>query len=241
MTLLSPEEWGIVALSLKVGAVAMLGALPVAFALAWVLARGRFAGLLLVDALVHLPLVLPPVVTGWLLLLAFGAQGPVGQVLARFGLTVMFRWTGAALAAAVMALPLMVRAIRLSLEAVDPRLEGAARTLGAGPWRCFATITVPLAMPGVLAGMVLGFARSLGEFGATITFVSNIPGQTQTLPLAIYGALQVPDGDATVARLAVVSVVLSLGALVVSEVLAKRSGSGRGGSGRQRGGVHHVL
>ena len=135
----------------------------------------------------------------------------------------------------------MVRAIRLSLEAVDPRLEGAARTLGAGPWRCFATITVPLAMPGVLAGMVLGFARSLGEFGATITFVSNIPGQTQTLPLAIYGALQVPDGDATVARLAVVSVVLSLGALVVSEVLAKRSGSGRGGSGRQRGGVHHVL
>ena len=241
MTLLSSEEWGIVALSLKVGGVAVLGALPVAFALAWVLARVRFAGRVLVDALVHLPLVLPPVVTGWLLLLAFGAQGPAGQFLAHFGITLMFRWTGAALAAAVMALPLMVRAIRLSLEAVDPRLEGAARTLGAGPWRCFVTITLPLAMPGVLAGMVLGFARSLGEFGATITFVSNIPDETRTLPLAIYGALQVPDGDATAARLAIVSVVLSLGALVASEVLARRGGSGGFGPSGGATERHHVL
>jgi len=238
MTMLSPEEWGIVALSLKVGIVAMLGALPVAFALAWLLARVRFPGRVLVDALVHLPLVLPPVVTGWLLLVGFGAHGAAGHFLARLGITLMFRWTGAALAAAVMALPLMVRAIRLSLEAVDPRLEGAARTLGAGPWRCFATITLPLAMPGVLAGMVLGFARSLGEFGATITFVSNIPGETQTLPLAIYSLLQTPDGDATAAKLAVVSVVLSLGALVVSEALARRSGAGLGG---RRGGGRHVL
>ncbi len=242
MSLLSPEEWSIVALSLKVGGVAMLGALPLAFALAWVLARVRFPGRVVLDALVHLPLVLPPVVTGWLLLLGFGAQGPAGRFLAHFGITLMFRWTGAALASAVMALPLMVRAIRLSLEAVDPRLEGAARTLGAGPWRCFATITLPLAMPGVLAGMVLGFARSLGEFGATITFVSNIPGQTQTLPLAIYGALQMPDGDATVARLAVVSVVLSLGALVVSEVLTRRGAGVSGSSGRGEPERHrHVL
>ena len=239
MSLLSPGEWSIVALSLKVGGVAMLGALPVAFALAWVLARVHFAGRVLLDAVVHLPLVLPPVVTGWLLLLGFGAHGPVGHLLARFGMTLMFRWTGAALASAVMALPLMVRAIRLSLEAVESRLEGAARTLGAGPWACFATITLPLAMPGVLAGMVLGFARSLGEFGATITFVSNIPGQTRTLPLAIYDALQTPDGDGLAAKLAIISVALSLGALVGSEVLARRAGGEmrRGGGG----GRHHVL
>jgi molybdate ABC transporter permease protein len=185
--------------------------------------------LVLLDAAVHLPLVLPPVVTGWLLLLAFGAQGPVGRLLADFGVAVMFRWTGAALAAGVMAVPLMVRSMRLSLEAVDPRLEAAARTLGAGPWRVFATITLPLAMPGVLAGLVLGFARSLGEFGATITFVSNIPGETQTLPLAIYSALQTPDGDAVVTRLAVLAVALSLGALVVAEVLARRMRYARGG------------
>ena len=240
MNPLSPEEWSIVALSLKVGGVAMLGALPLAFALAWVLARVHFAGRVVLDALVHLPLVLPPVVTGWLLLLGFGAHGPAGQFLAHFGVTLMFRWTGAALAAAIMALPLMVRSIRLSLEAIDPRLEQAARTLGAGPWACFATITLPLAMPGVLAGLVLGFARSLGEFGATITFVSNIPGQTLTLPLAIYGALQMPDGDATVARLAVVSVVLSLGALVASEVLARRSGGGSSSAWYRRG-PRHVL
>jgi molybdate transport system permease protein len=226
---LSPEEWGIVALSLKVSAVAILGSLPVAFALAWVLARLRFPGKILLDALVHLPLVVPPVVTGWLLLIAFGTNGPAGRWFAEtLGLTFMFRWTGAALAAAIMALPLMVRAMRLSLEAVDRRLEGAARTLGAGPWHTFATITLPLAFPGVLAGLVLGFARSVGEFGATITFVSNIPGETRTLPLAIYSALQQPGGEAAVTRLALISVALSLVALVASEALARRSGHGRG-------------
>jgi molybdate transport system permease protein len=196
---------------------------------------GGVAGLALVvlDALVHLPLVLPPVVTGWLLLLAFGSQGPVGRWLAGWGISVMFRWTGAAIAAGVMAVPLMVRSMRLSLEAVDPRLEQAARTLGAGPWRSFATVTLPLAMPGVLAGLVLGFARSLGEFGATITFVSNIPGETQTLPLAIYSALQLPDGDGVVTRLAVLAVALSLGALVVAEVLARRMALA-GGMRRER-------
>ena len=204
--------------------------LPVAFALGWLLARGRFPGKLLLDAIVHLPLVLPPVVTGWLLLLAFGANGPAGRWLADwFGVTLMFRWTGAALAAAVMALPLMVRAIRLSIEAVDRRLESAARTLGAGPWRTFVTITLPLCVPGVLAALVLGFARSIGEFGATITFVSNIPGETRTLPIAIYSALQMPGGDAAVARLSLIAVLLSLGSLVVSEWLGRRAGSGRGG------------
>ena len=224
---MSPEEWGIVWLSLKVGSVAVLGTLPIAFAFAWLLARGRFPGKIVLDALVHLPLVLPPVVTGWLLLLAFGTQGPAGRWFADWlGLTFMFRWTGAALAAAVMALPLMVRAIRLSLEAVDRRLESAARTLGAGPLKTFTSITLPLALPGVLAGAVLGFARSIGEFGATISFVSNIPGETQTLPLAIYSALQTPGGDATVWRLASVSVALSLVALVLSEALARRAGKG---------------
>ncbi|MFY7835024.1 MAG: molybdate ABC transporter permease subunit [Novosphingobium sp.] len=222
---MAPDVWGIVWLSLKVSAVAVGACLPLAFALAWALARGRFAGKVLLDALVHLPLVLPPVVTGWLLLLAFGPQGPAGRWLeAVFGLTFMFRWTGAALAAGVMALPLMVRAMRLSIEAVDLRLEAAAMTLGASRWRVFRTVTLPLALPGVVAGAVLGFARSLGEFGATITFVSNIPGETQTLPLAIYSALQVPGGEAVVTRLAVISVLLSLAALVVSEVLARRMG-----------------
>jgi molybdate transport system permease protein len=222
---MTPEEWEIVSLSLKVGAVAVAACLPVAFALAWTLARGRFPGKLLLDALIHLPLVLPPVVTGWLLLLAFGPQGPAGSWLeSTLGLTFIFRWTGAALAAAVMALPLMVRAMRLSIEAVDQRLEAAAMTLGASHWRTFRTITVPLALPGVIAGTVLGFARSLGEFGATITFVSNIPGETQTLPLAIYSALQIPGGETAVTRLAGISVLLSLAALVISEVLARRMG-----------------
>ena len=221
------EIWGIVRLSLLVGGVAMAGALPVAFALAWVLARGRFPGKVLLDALVHLPLVLPPVVTGWFLLLAFGPNGPVGAMLERwFGVTVLFRWTGAAIAAGVMAVPLMVRAIRLSIEAVDRRLEQAARTLGAGRWRTFARITLPLSFPGLLAGAVLGFARSIGEFGATITFVSNVPGETQTLPLAIYSVLQRPDGDAIALRLATISVALSVAALVVSEMLARRTGRG---------------
>ncbi|MEO5586197.1 MAG: molybdate ABC transporter permease subunit [Novosphingobium sp.] len=226
---LSPDELEIVALSLKVSGVAIAGALPVAFALAWVLARLRFPGKILLDALIHLPLVVPPVVTGWLLLIAFGTNGPAGRWFAEvLSLTFMFRWTGAALAAAIMALPLMVRAMRLSIEAVDRRLEGAARTLGAGPWRTFATVTLPLALPGVLAGLVLGFARSIGEFGATITFVSNIPGETRTLPLAIYSALQMPGAEGVVTRLAVISVLLSLVALIASETLARRAGHGRG-------------
>ncbi|HET6524640.1 molybdate ABC transporter permease subunit [Sphingopyxis sp.] len=222
--MLSPEEWGIVALSLKVGGVAVLATLPVAFGLAWLLARYRFPGRVILDGLVHLPLVLPPVVTGWLLLIAFGPLGPAGRWLESwFGMTLMFRWTGAALAAAIMALPLMVRAMRLSIEGIDRRLEGAARTLGAGRWHAFRTISLPLALPGILAALVLGFARSIGEFGATITFVSNIPGETRTLPLAIYSALQVPGGEAMVTRLALLSVVLSLGALILSEWLVRRT------------------
>ena len=225
--MLSAEEWGIVGLSLKVGLVAMLATLPIAFALAYLLARGRFPGKLLVDAVIHLPLVVPPVVTGWVLLIAFAPSGPLGSWLQSwFGVTVLFRWTGAAIAAGVMALPLMVRAMRLSIEAVDRRLEGAARTLGAGRWRVFATITLPLSLPGILAGAVLGFARGLGEFGATITFVSNVPGETRTLPLAIYAALQTPGGDALVWRLSAISVALSLAALVGSELLARRAGRG---------------
>ena len=227
---MSSVEWQIVALSLRVSFVAILLTLPVAFGLAWLLARKRFPGKVLVDAIVHLPLVLPPVVTGWLLLIVFGANGPVGRILDQvFGLTLVFRWTGAALAAAVMALPLMVRAMRLSIEAVDRNLEGAARTLGATRLQTFASITLPLASPGILAEMVLDFARSIGEFGATITFVSNIPGETRTLPLAIYTALQLPDGGPLVARLALISVLLSIGALVASETLARRSGYGKGG------------
>jgi molybdate transport system permease protein len=227
--LLGPDDWEIVILSLKVSGVAMIATLPVAFGLAWLLARGRFPGKFLLDGIVYLPLVLPPVVTGWLLLLAFGNNGPIGRFMAGwFGVTFMFRWTGAALAAAVMALPLMVRAMRLSIEAVDRRLEGAARTLGATPAHVFWTITLPLSLPGVLAGAVLGFARSLGEFGATITFVSNIPGETRTLPIAIYSALQIPGSDAQVMRLAVISVALSLGAVILSEALARRVNGGTG-------------
>ncbi|WP_076068187.1 molybdate ABC transporter permease subunit [Sphingomonas montana] len=234
--MLTAEEWAIVALSLRVSGVAMAVTLPLAFALAYLLARGRFPGRSLVDAVVHLPLVLPPVVTGWLLLLAFGRNGPVGGWLeSAFGVSVIFRWTGAAIAAGIMALPLMVRAIRLSIDAVDRRLEGAARTLGAGRWRTFATITLPLCWPGVLAGLVLGFARSIGEFGATITFVSNIPDETRTLPIAIYTALQIPGNDGAVWRLAGISVALSLAALVLSEWLVRH---GRDG---QDGRAGHVL
>lgn len=223
----TPAEWAIVGLSIKVGGVAMAATLPIAFAIAWLLARARFPGRLLIDAIVHLPLVVPPVVTGWLLLLAFAPNGPLGGLLQDwFGVSVLFRWTGAAIAAAVMALPLMVRAMRLSIEAVDRRLENAARTLGAGRGRVFRTVTLPLSLPGVFAGAVLGFARSIGEFGATITFVSNVPGQTQTLPLAIYSALQQPGGDAMVWRLSAISVALSLIALVASELLARRIGRG---------------
>ncbi|QJU57787.1 molybdate ABC transporter permease subunit [Sphingomonas sp. AP4-R1] len=223
---MTAEDTGIVLLSLRVAIVAVVLVLPVAFALAWLLARGRFPGRVIVDAIVHLPLVLPPVVTGWALLLLFGRMGPIGSLLERwFGVTVMFRWTGAVIAAAVMALPLMVRAIRLSIEAIDPRLEEAARTLGAGRARVFRTISLPLALPGVLAALVLGFARSLGEFGATISFVSNIPGETNTLPIAIYSAMQMPGGEDRVLHLAIISVILSLGALVASELMIRRSGS----------------
>ncbi|WP_066800648.1 molybdate ABC transporter permease subunit [Sphingomonas soli] len=225
--MLTPEEWGIVALSLKVGGVAVLLCLPIAFALAYLLARVRFPGKVLVDGLIHLPLVVPPVVTGWLLLIAFAPHGPIGGWLESwFGVSVLFRWTGAAIAAGVMALPLMVRAMRLSIEGVDQRLEQAGRTLGASRWRVFRTITLPLSLPGVIAGAVLGFARGLGEFGATITFVSNVPGETETLPLAIYAALQSPGGEAMVLRLAAISVLLSLSALIASELIARRAGRG---------------
>ena len=225
---LSPQDWTVIGLSLKVSLVAVAAMLPIAFALAWVLARWRFPGKLLLDALVHLPLVVPPVVTGWLLLLLFGINGPIGSRLDQwFGITLLFRWTGAALAAAIMAMPLMVRAMRLSIESVDRRLEQAAQTLGASPLRTFLSISLPLSLPGVLAGAMLGFARSIGEFGATITFVSDIPGETRTLPIAIYAALQVPGAEAAVSRFAVISVLLSLGALLMSELLARRVAKGR--------------
>ncbi|WP_128893206.1 molybdate ABC transporter permease subunit [Erythrobacter sp. HKB08] len=227
--MLTAAEWEIVALSLQVSAVAILFSLPIAYALAWVLARKRFPGKILLDALVHLPLVVPPVVTGYVLLLLFGRTGPIGGALEEwFGISLVFRWTGAALAAAVMALPLMVRAMRLSIEAVDRRYVEAARSLGANRWQAFLRVTLPLSLPGIAAGLVLGFARSLGEFGATITFVSNIPGETRTLPLAIYNALQIPGTDVLVARLAVISVLLSLLALLASEWLVRRQVGGRG-------------
>jgi molybdate transport system permease protein len=215
-------ELQIVLLSLKVAFWAMLGALPVALALAYWLARRDFPGKALVDGLVNLPLVLPPVVTGYLLLLAFGRNGVIGAILEeRFGFGFAFRWTGAALAAGVMGLPLAVRAMRQAIEAIDRRLEDAAATLGASPAWIFASVTLPLAVPGILNGMLLAFARSLGEFGATITFVSSIPGETQTLPLAIYNFTQVPGGDAAAWRLCLLSIALSLGALVLSEWLAR--------------------
>lgn len=226
--MLTAEEWGIVGLSLKVSILAILVTLPIAFALAYLLARARFFGKTIVDGLVHLPLVVPPVVVGWLLLIAFGQNGPIGMLLYRwFGVTVIFRWTGASIASGIMALPLMVRAIRLSIEAVDRRLEGAARTLGASPWRVFARITLPLSLPGVTAALVLGFARAIGEFGATITFVSSIPGETRTLPLAIYGLLQVPGRETGVLRLALVSVALSLTAVILSEWISRRGAGSR--------------
>ena len=221
---LSPEEWQAVALSLKVAVWATLCSLPFGIAMAWLLARRNFWGRSLLSALVHLPLVLPPVVTGYVLLLALGKKAWLGALLAdHLGLVFSFRWTGAALAGAVMGFPLLVRAIRLSIEAVDLKLEAAASTLGASPFWVFLTITLPLALPGVLAGMVLCFAKAMGEFGATITFVSNIPNQTQTLPSAIYSYTQVPGGDGDALRLTLVSVVVSLGAVLLSEWLAQRA------------------
>ncbi|HEY5895923.1 MAG TPA: molybdate ABC transporter permease subunit [Burkholderiales bacterium] len=214
-------EIDILLLSLKVAFWAMLGVLPVALALAYLLARGGFPGKALLDAVVNLPLVLPPVVMGYLLLAAFGRNGAIGTFLDQhFGVTFAFRWTGAALAAGIMGLPLAVRAMRQAIEAVDQRLEAAAATLGASPAWIFATVTLPLAVPGILNGLLLAFGRSLGEFGATITFVSNIPGETQTLPLAIYGLTQVPGGDAQAWRLCLLSIALSLAALLASEWLS---------------------
>ena len=215
---LGPQEWQAVALSLRVSLVATLVSLPFAIAIAWLLARRSFPGHDLLSGLVHLPLILPPVVTGYLLLLGFGRRGLIGAPLAEwFGIVFAFRWTGAALAAAVMAFPLMVRTIRLSIEAVDPKLEQAASTLGARRLSVFATITLPLILPGIIAGSIIAFAKAMGEFGATITFVSNIPGQTQTLPTAIYSQLQIPGGEAQAARLVGISLVVALGALLASE------------------------
>ena len=222
---LDPAEWTAIWLSLRVSLVATIGALPVGLLAAFLLARGRFPGRSLLDGLVHLPLVMPPVVTGYLLLLAFGRKGPAGIFLERtFGIVLAFRWTGAALAAGIMGLPLMVRAMRLSLEAVDRRLEAAAATLGGNVAVVLLTITLPLMLPGILAGMVLCFARALGEFGATITFVGNIPGVTQTIPTAIYTDIQVPGGDPAALRLTVIAVVLAFAALLASDALARRVG-----------------
>jgi molybdate transport system permease protein len=224
--MLSPAELEVVRLSLKVAFWSTLASLPVALALALVLGRLQFPGKTLLDGLINLPLVLPPVVTGYFLLVAFGAQGPVGAFLeAHFGLVFAFRWTGAALASAVMGLPLAVRAMRQSVEAIDARLEAAAATLGANRAWVFATVTLPLVLPGILNGLLLSFARGLGEFGATITFVSNIPGETQTISAAIYTLTQVPGGDAAALRLVVVAVVISLAALITSEWFARRAGT----------------
>lgn len=218
----SEYEWQAVELSLKVSSLAVIASLPLGILMAWILVRCHFPGKSLLDSIIHLPLVLPPVVVGYLLLIAMGRHGFIGEWLyAWFGISFSFSWRGAALASAVVAFPLMVRAIRLALEAVDTRLELAARTLGANPWRVFFTITLPLALPGIIVGVVLAFARSLGEFGATITFVSNIPGETRTLPLAMYTLIETPGAEAAVARLCVIAIVLSLVALMVSEWLAR--------------------
>ena len=219
---LGEAEWGAVALSLKVSFWATVLSLPLALITAQALARGRFWGKSALNLAVHLPLLMPPVVTGYLLLVLFGTQGPLGRFFALFGVEFAFRWTGAALAGAIMGFPLMVRAIRLAIEAVDPRLEEAAATLGASRARVFLTVTLPLMAPGIAAGAILGFAKAMGEFGATITFVSNIPGQTQTVPTAIYTFLQVPGQEGAALRLIVVSVLLSAAALIASEILAAR-------------------
>jgi molybdate transport system permease protein len=222
---LTPDEWTAIRLSIRIAVVATAVALPFGIAVAWLLARKDFWGKSLLDGIVHLPLVLPPVVTGYLLLISFGRRGPIGAFLdEHFGIVFSFRWTGAALACGVMAFPLLVRAIRLSFEAIDRRLEDAATTLGASPLRAFFTVTLPLALPGVIAGMVLCFAKALGEFGATITFVSNIPGETQTISAAIYTLTQVPGGDTAAFRLVVVAIVISLAALIASEWFARRAG-----------------
>ena len=223
---LSPEEWIAIHLSLRIAIVATLVALPFGIGVGWLLARRHFWGKALLDGLVHLPLVLPPVVTGYLLLISFGRRGPIGAFLAdHFGIVFSFRWTGAALACGVMGFPLLVRPIRLAVEAIDKRLEDAAATLGAGRFGVFRTVTLPLAMPGLIAGVVLCFAKALGEFGATITFVSNIPGETQTISAAIYTFTQIPGGDAAAGRLVLVAIAISLAALIAAEWLARRAGT----------------
>ena len=219
---LGPAELEALRLSLRVSFWATLVTLPFGIFVAYALARWRFPGRQVLNGLVHLPLILPPVVTGYLLLLTFGVQGPLGRLLAEFGIVVAFRWTGAALAAGIMAFPLMVRAIRLSIEAVDPKLEQAGATLGASRALVFATVTLPMILPGVIAGAILAFAKAMGEFGATITFVSNIPGQTQTLPSAVYAFLQVPGGEAAATRLVIISIIIAMGALLMSEYVGRR-------------------
>jgi molybdate transport system permease protein len=222
---LSAAEWSAISLSLKVAFWAMLASLPLGIVTALILARGRFWGKSILNGVVHLPLVMPPVITGYLLLLSLGKRAPLGQFLNNYlGLSFSFRWTGAALACGIMGFPLMVRAIKLSIEAIDPKFEAAASTLGANRFWVFVTITLPLALPGILAGMILSFAKAMGEFGATITFVSNIPGETQTLPTLIYTYTQVPEGDAGVFRLTLISIAISMAALMVSEYLAQRVG-----------------
>lgn len=222
---LSPTEWTAVELSLRIAIVATAVALPFGIAIGWVLARKEFWGKTLLDGIVYLPLVLPPVVTGYLLLISFGRRGLIGAFLADYlGIVFSFRWTGAALSCGIMGFPLMVRPIRLALEAIDRRLEDAGATLGASPVLVFLTITLPLALPGIIAGAVLCFARALGEFGATITFVSNIPGETQTISAAIYSLLQVPDGEAAAGRLVIIAIVIALAALIASEWFARRAG-----------------
>ena len=223
---LSPDEWIAIRLSLRVAIIATLVATPFGIALAWLLARKHFWGKALLDGLVHMPLVLPPVVTGYLLLISFGRRGPIGAFLAdHFGIVFSFRWTGAALSCGVMGFPLLVRPIRLAIEAIDRKLEDAAATLGADRFWVFLTVTLPLAMPGLIAGVVLCFAKALGEFGATITFVSNIPGETQTISAAIYTFTQIPGGDAAASRLVLVAIAISLAALIVAEWLARRAGT----------------
>lgn len=222
--MLSDYEWQAVLLSLKVSSLAVVCSLPLGILMAWVLVRCRFPGKSLLDSIIHLPLVLPPVVIGYLLLVVMGRRGVVGEWLYHwFGFSFSFSWHGAVLASAVVAFPLMVRAIRLALEAVDTKLELAARTLGASPWRVFFTITLPLSVPGIIVGIVLAFARSLGEFGATITFVSNIPGETRTIPLAMYTLIETPGAEGAAARLCVLAIILSLASLMISDWLAKRS------------------
>ncbi|MBN9603662.1 MAG: molybdate ABC transporter permease subunit [Afipia felis] len=221
---ITPDEWTAIELSLRVAVVATLVSTPIGIAVAWLLARRDFWGKALLDAVIHLPLVLPPVVTGYLLLLSFGRKGPIGGFLDHYlGIVFSFRWTGAALACGVMSFPLLVRPMRLSIEAIDRKLEQAAGTLGATPWQVFLTVTLPLALPGIVAGMIMGFAKALGEFGATITFVSNIPGETQTISSAIYSLIQTPDGDMPALRLVIISAVMAIGALVASEFFARRA------------------